>query len=89
MAATLTGVTHEYTWSGGSPYFRSMGSESDFDFYGDAGEHTRPGSSHGCDIERRSTISEHFLDGRDSAGSYVCLHVGNGKAVVSLVLMGF
>lgn len=47
----------------GSSYFRSMGSESDFDFYGDAGEYTDPGSSHGCDIDRRSTISEHFLDG--------------------------
>lgn len=74
MAATLTGVTHEYTWSGGSPYFRSMGSESDFDFYGDAGEYTDLGSSHGCDIDRRSTISEHFLDGGDVAVVYLHLY---------------
>ena len=38
-------------------------SESDFDFYCDWGWHTGQGSSHDCDIERKATISEHFLDG--------------------------
>lgn len=74
-------VTHEYTWSGGN-YVRSTVNESDFDFYGNLGWYTGPGSSHDCDIERRATISEHFLDGRDSASSYVHLYAGNGKAVV-------
>lgn len=62
--------------------FRSPVSESDFDFYGDWGWHTGQGSSHDCDIERKATISEHFLDGRGGAGSYVHLYAGNGKAVV-------
>lgn len=66
-------VTHEYTWSGGSPYFRSTGSESDFDFEGWLGRYTGPGAVTIATLREKPRLANTFWTGETApVRTFIC-----------------